>query len=100
MSGIRDLDELTEVKNLGPKSINRLISFRGIVIRTSEVYPEMKQAVFRCVNCKEDTTVFIDNAKCQQPTDCKNCKQKDCLEIIHNLCTFTDKQHIKFQELP
>ena len=47
MMGIKYLDELTEVKNLGPKNINRLICFRGIVIRASEVYPEMKRALFR-----------------------------------------------------
>ena len=39
MTGVKYLDELTEVKNLGPKNINRLISFRSIVIRVSEVYP-------------------------------------------------------------
>ncbi len=100
MMGIKYLDELTEVKNLGPKNINRLICFRGIVIRASEVYPEMKKALFRCIHCKEETTVGLENAKIQQPTDCRNCKQKNVLEIIHNLCQFTDKQYIKFQELP
>jgi len=39
MMGIKYLDEITEVKNMGPKNINRLICFRGIVIRSSEVYP-------------------------------------------------------------
>lgn len=100
MMGIKYLDELTEVKNLGPKNINRLICFRGIVIRTSEVYPEMKRALFKCLHCREETTVALQNAKIQQPTDCRNCKHKDCLELIHNLCQFTDKQYIKFQELP
>lgn len=95
--GIKYLDELTEVKNLGPKNINRLICFRGIVIRTSEVYPEMKKALFRCTQCREEITVGLENAKIQQPTDCRNCKHKNSLEIIHNLCQFTDKQYIKFQ---
>lgn len=39
MIGIKHIDELTDVKSLGPKNINRLICIRGIVIRTSEVYP-------------------------------------------------------------
>lgn len=59
MMGIKYLDELTDVKNLGPKNINRLICFRGIVIRASEVYPEMKKALFRCAICREETTVAL-----------------------------------------
>lgn len=39
MMGIKYLGEPTDVKSLGPKNINRLISIRGIVIRSSEVYP-------------------------------------------------------------
>lgn len=39
MMGIKYLGEPTDVKNLGPKNINHLISIRGIVIRSSEVYP-------------------------------------------------------------
>jgi DNA replicative helicase MCM subunit Mcm2 (Cdc46/Mcm family) len=39
MMGIKSLGEPTDVKSLGPKNINRLISIRGIVIRSSEVYP-------------------------------------------------------------
>ena len=44
--------------------------------------------------------VALENAKIQQPTDCALCHNKDSLELIHNLCQFTDKQYIKFQELP
>lgn len=36
----------------------------------------------------------------QEPTDCSNCRLKHTLEIVHNLCSFTDKQFVKFQELP
>lgn len=100
MIGIKHIDELTDVKSLGPKNINRLICIRGIVIRTSEVYPEMKSAFFRCSSCRADLMVPLDNAKVQEPTDCPSCKMKNTFEIIHNHCVFHDKQYIKFQELP
>lgn len=40
------------MRNLTPKEINRLVCIRGIVIRCSEIYPEMKTALFRCTNCR------------------------------------------------
>ena len=98
--GIKHLHEITDLKSLGPKNINRLISVRGIVIRASEVYPDMKMAFFRCTNCRSDLTVALDNAKVQEPTECPICRIKNAFEIIHNLCQFTDKQYVKFQELP
>ena len=39
MVGIKQLEEVTDLKSLGPKNINRLVCIRGIVIRSSEVYP-------------------------------------------------------------
>ena len=35
MIGIKQLDEITEIKSLGPSNINRLVCIRGIVIRSS-----------------------------------------------------------------
>ena len=80
--GIKHLHEITDLKSLGPKNINRLISVRGIVIRASEVYPDMKMAFFRCTNCRSDLTVALDNAKVQEPTECPTCRIKNCFEII------------------
>lgn len=44
--------------------------------------------------------MILENAKVQEPNECHKCKHKNTLELIHNLCSFTDKQFIKFQELP
>jgi DNA replication licensing factor MCM4 len=54
MMGIKYLDEISYIRNLTPKDINKLICFRGIIIRCSEIYPEMKKALFRCTNCKTE----------------------------------------------
>lgn len=100
MVGIKHLDTHTSIKSLGPKNINRLISVRGIVIRASEVYPDMKTAFFRCSNCRTETKVGLDHARVQEPTECPSCRFKSSFELIHNLCDFADKQYIKFQEMP
>jgi DNA replication licensing factor MCM4 len=88
------------VKDLSPQHIGRLVLIRGIVIRTSEVYPEMKSAVFSCAVCRTHVEVHLENARVQEPGSCPQCHSKDCFEIMHNHCSFTDKQYIKFQELP
>lgn len=67
------------MRNLTPKDINRLVCIRGIVIRCSEIYPEMKSALFRCTSCKNEITVVLENAKVQEPTECTNCKLKHTL---------------------
>ena len=36
------------MRKLDPKDINTLISLRGLFIRSSDVYPEMRIAFFRC----------------------------------------------------
>lgn len=100
MVAITDLDEEVILRNLEPKQVNRLISVRGIVIRVSDIHPEMKQAVFRCTNCQNEMTVALENAKVEEPKDCGKCRAKNTMDIQHNLCIFTDKQYVKFQEMP
>lgn len=51
MVSIVGLQHQTILKDLSPKDINRLISFRGIVIRCSDINPEMKAAAFKCSHC-------------------------------------------------
>ncbi len=74
MMGIKNLDEITHLRSLTPKDINKLIGFRGIVIRCSEYYPEMKKATFKCNKCSTQVNVALENAKVQEPTVCQACK--------------------------
>lgn len=102
MVSIVGLEEITKLMDLEPRYINRLIAFRGIVIRCSDLYPEMKAAMFRCTNpaCGEEVQVELENAKVEEPKACTRCRTKNSMEIQHNLSQFTDKQFVKFQELP
>ena len=98
--GITSLEEISVLRNLTYKDINKLICFKGIVIRCSELQPEMKSAFFKCVNCEWDTKVYLENARVTEPKECDRCKGKLTMQLVHNMCVFTDKQFIKFQELP
>lgn len=95
-----DHEELLSIKNLKPEMIGRLVFLRGIVIRSSDIYPEMKSAFFKCVVCSHTLALLLENAKVKEPDTCDVCRAKDSFEVQHNFSTFTDKQYVKFQELP
>lgn len=97
MVSIVDLSEVSLMRSLNHKHINRLISFRGIVIRCSEIFPEMKTAMFQCLKCKAEVSIDLINAKVAEPKTCIKCQQRDTFHIIHSYCHFTDKQYVKIQ---
>lgn len=97
MVAITNLGDIKIMRDIGPESVNRLISFRGIVVRVSDVVPELRVAIFRCINCEHEHRVELENARVHEPKACEKCKAKNTLEIVHNFCEFTDKQFIKFQ---
>ena len=39
------------IKDLTPTQLIRMVDVTGIVLKVSDVIPEMKSAVFRCVKC-------------------------------------------------
>ena len=96
------LDKTINMRDLDPADIDKLISVKGLVIRTTPVIPDMKEAYFKCAVCQHVVYVAIDRGKIAEPTECPRpaCKSKDGMEIIHNRCTFSDKQVIKLQETP
>jgi DNA replication licensing factor MCM4 len=51
MVAIKNIGDVKIMRAIGPAEINKLISFRGIVVRTSDIVPEMKRAFFKCVKC-------------------------------------------------
>lgn len=71
-----------------------------MVIRTSNIIPEMREALFRCSVCNNETSVEIDRGRITEPNHCTNCNTNYCFQMIHNRSGFTDKQMIKLQESP
>lgn len=96
------LDKTTNLRELNPSDMDRMISVKGLVIRTTPVIPDMKDAFFKCSVCNHGLLVTLDRGKIREPTECPRarCGQKNSMQIIHNRCHFSDKQVIKLQETP
>ncbi|EFY90862.1 MCM DNA helicase complex subunit [Metarhizium acridum] len=96
------LDKTINLRDLNPSDMDRLISIKGLVIRTTPVIPDMKDAFFRCNVCNHSVNVSLDRGKIREPTECPRqiCNSKNSMQIVHNRCSFEDKQVIKLQETP
>ncbi|KAH8284658.1 hypothetical protein KR018_010716 [Drosophila ironensis] len=93
-------DKTRNMRSLNPEDMDQLISISGMVIRSSNVIPEMREAFFSCNICSFCTTVEVDRGRINQPTLCTNCNTNHCFRLIHNRSEFTDKQLVKLQESP
>ncbi|KAG8133574.1 hypothetical protein E2320_011368 [Naja naja] len=78
----------------------QLITISGMVIRTSQLIPEMQEAFFKCQVCGFTARVEIDRGRIAEPSACKNCNTTHSMNLIHNRSLFSDKQMIKLQESP
>ncbi|MEE6464047.1 hypothetical protein FKM82_006145 [Ascaphus truei] len=88
------------MRSLNPEDIDQLITIGGMVIRTSQIIPEMQEAFFRCQVCSFSTRVEIDRGRIAEPSVCKHCNTTHSMALIHNRSMFSDKQMIKLQESP
>ncbi|KAJ2081415.1 MCM DNA helicase complex subunit [Coemansia sp. RSA 988] len=99
---VYNLSNTTNMRDLNPGDMDKLVSVRGMLIRTSAVIPDMKRGFFRCMQCEWTTTVEIDKGVINEPRQCGNpaCLQKDVIELVHNRSIFEDKQLSRLQETP
>mmetsp|Transcript_70480 Transcript_70480/g.199903 ORF Transcript_70480/g.199903 Transcript_70480/m.199903 type:complete len:873 (-) Transcript_70480:339-2957(-) len=90
------------MRSMNPTDIERLISIKGIVIRCSDLVPDMMSAVFRCTveDCKNEVAVALTHWTIEEPTQCESCNSARSFQIVHNECTFMDRQVLKLQETP
>jgi len=93
-------EKTKNMRSLNPEDIDQLITISGMVIRTSNLIPEMRAAFFRCYVCHATATVEIDRGRIAEPSICRNCNTNHSMELVHNRCQFSDKQMVKLQESP
>ncbi|KAH6691288.1 MCM2/3/5 family protein [Plectosphaerella plurivora] len=96
------LPEITNLRDLNPSEMDRMICIKGLVIRATPVIPDMKDAFFRCNVCNHSVISALERGKIREPTECPRprCGTKNSMQIVHNRCNFADKQVIKLQETP
>ncbi|CAL9728135.1 DNA replication licensing factor Mcm4p [Monosporozyma unispora] len=97
-----NVDTEKGMRELNPNDIDKLISLKGLVLRTTPVIPDMKVAFFKCNVCDHTMAVEIDRGVIQEPARCEriDCNEPNSMSLIHNRCSFADKQVIKLQETP
>ncbi|TKA83678.1 hypothetical protein B0A55_00294 [Friedmanniomyces simplex] len=96
------LDQTINLRDLNPNDMDKLVSIKGLVIRTTPIIPDMKDAFFRCSVCHHTVKVDIDRGKIAEPTRCPRevCSSSNSMQIVHNRSGFADKQVVKLQETP
>lgn len=96
------LDRTINLRDLNPGDMDKLVSIKGLVIRSTPIIPDMKDAFFRCSVCYHTVRVDIDRGKIAEPTRCPRevCGTANSMQIVHNRSGFADKQVIKLQETP
>lgn len=90
------------MRSMNPSDIERLVAIKGIVIRCSDLAPDMTAAVFRCTSedCKHEVKVSLSHWTIEEPTKCDVCGAGHSFQMIHNDCQFSDRQIVKLQETP
>ncbi|EMG49467.1 MCM4 DNA replication licensing factor MCM4 [Candida maltosa Xu316] len=90
------------IRELNPNDIDKLVSVKGLTLRSTSIIPDMKVAFFRCNACGHTVGVEIDRGVISEPTKCPRevCGQPNSMVLIHNRSSFSDKQVIKLQETP
>jgi DNA replication licensing factor MCM4 len=90
------------LRDLNPGDMDKMVSVKGLVIRTTPIIPDMREAFFRCSVCHHTVKVDIDRGKIAEPTVCPRevCASPNSMQIVHNRCVFSNKQVIKLQETP
>ncbi|KAF8430128.1 putative DNA replication licensing factor Mcm4 [Tirmania nivea] len=97
-----NLVQKVNMRDLNPADIDKMVSIKGLVIRTTPVIPDMKAAFFRCQICNHTLEVILDRGKIAEPTTCPReiCGSPNSMQIVHNRSVFLNKQVIKLQETP
>jgi DNA replication licensing factor MCM4 len=90
------------MRELNPNDIDKLVTVKGIALRSTSIIPDMKVAFFKCNACGHTVAVEIDRGVISEPTKCPRdvCGQTNSMILIHNRSSFADKQVIKLQETP
>ncbi|KAH6570542.1 hypothetical protein BASA50_008269 [Batrachochytrium salamandrivorans] len=97
-----NIQRTVNLRELNPSDIDQLVTVKGLLIRSSPVLPDLKDAFFRCTSCDCSVEVNNDRGQIREPIVCPSgeCKMKNSMQLVHNRCSFSDKQICRLQETP
>ncbi|MBD3254633.1 MAG: AAA domain-containing protein [Candidatus Lokiarchaeota archaeon] len=92
------------IRGLRSKHIDRLVWFKGILIRSSAIRPQLIKAKFECMDCGTQFDIIQLTSKIKWPKFCinKRCKasKQSDFRLISKKSEFIDWQSITIQEIP
>jgi len=94
--------EEIEIRDLRSIHVNKFIQVMGIVGRSSEVKPEIVEAVFQCQRCGHIQIVEQIEEFFKKPGICENpaCGRNGPFKLLEDQSKFRDWQVLKIQERP
>jgi len=94
--------EKIDIRDIRAVHINKFIQVEGVVRRTTEVKPEVIEAMFSCERCGEYLTIMQDSPTFKTPVTCSNpaCGRNGPFKLVKAYSKFVDWQNIKIQEKP
>lgn len=96
---IRNLPEVTEIRDIRSRDVNSLVSVRGIIRKATEVRPKIEEAAFECQRC--GTISYIpQSGQFQEPHECQGCERQGPFSINYDQSQFVDAQKLRVQESP
>lgn len=97
-----NLERNINLRGLDPSDIDQLVTVKGLLIRASPVIPDLITGFFRCSVCEQTIEVENTQGRVREPTICPRevCKSKNTMRLVHNRCSFANKQVYRLQETP
>ncbi|UYV66052.1 MCM4, partial [Cordylochernes scorpioides] len=81
-------EKTRNLRGLNPQDIDQLITISGMVIRTSNIIPELREAFFECTVCGFTASSELDRGRIVEPTVCGQCNTNHSFTLIHNRSQF------------
>ncbi|KAI5171954.1 DNA replication licensing factor MCM6 [Nematocida sp. LUAm3] len=97
---IYGLEVIYSVRDMKTNMLEQLVSFSGIVTRTSQVRPELLNGAFECGECRAITKNIPQERKYTQPAQCINpiCMNRSKFKLVVEESHFCDWQKLRIQE--
>lgn len=89
-----------KIREIKAETLNKLVSFKGTVTRTTQVKPELVAGSFRCRMCQTLINNITQQYKFTEPIFCPNtiCSNRTHFDLVTEQCEFSNWQRIHVQE--
>ncbi|GJP72404.1 hypothetical protein CLOP_g3140 [Closterium sp. NIES-67] len=95
-----NLPVIHKLRDMKVEVLGQLSAVSGVVVRTSEVRPELLYGTFRCLECGSVQRNIEQQFKYTQPIICSNaaCSNREKWALERTECQFVDWQRVRVQE--